>query len=54
LTQSGNNLLDVGQVIGCGSFANLKGEDPGDDRPVFGSPDHEHFRLLLGCGIPQD
>jgi hypothetical protein len=54
VAESGDDLLDLGQIIGCGGFPDLKGEDPGDDRPVFGSPDREHFRLLLGGGIPQD
>ena len=54
VAQSGDDLLDLGQIIGRGGFPDLEGEDPADDRAVLRSPDRKHLRLLLGSRIPQD
>ena len=54
VAQSGDDLLDLGQIIGRGSFPDLEGEDPGDDHAVLGRPDCEHLRLLLGSVITKD
>jgi hypothetical protein len=53
VTQSGDHLLDLAQVIGRSGFPDLEGEDPGDDHPVLGSPDRKLLGPLFGGLIPQ-
>ena len=52
VTQSGDHLLNIGQIIGRSGFPDLEGEDPGDDHAMLGGPDCEHLRLLLSSRIP--
>ena len=54
VAQSGDHLLNLGQIIGRSGLPDLEGEDPGDDHAVLGRPEREHLRLLLGGRIPQD